>query len=144
MTTRSSERMNTHDDESTEWVNKMNEQNEKEWKWREAKWWKKRELWLKTRANFILFWSRISVLRNENNTWNENFNNFVLCLHIMSSYHVFISCLHTTSSYHVFISRLHITSHITSHIISSYHVFVSCSHVMSSCHVFSSCLAFRL
>ncbi len=69
--------MNEHD-EWTKWINKMNEQNEKKWKWRKKKWWKKNELWLKKRANFTLFWSRISVLRNENNTRNENFNNFIL------------------------------------------------------------------
>jgi hypothetical protein len=59
VTTRSSSRMNTHDDEWTRWMNRVNEQNEKEWKWREKKWWKKDELWLKKRANFTLFWSRI-------------------------------------------------------------------------------------
>jgi hypothetical protein len=114
--------MNEHD-EWTRWMNKMNEQNEKEWKWREEKWWKKDELWLKKRANFTLFWSRISVLRNENNTWNENSNSFILCLHFMSSYHVFMSSLHVISSCHLFIRFLHITS--------SYHVRMSCLLIMS-------------
>jgi hypothetical protein len=123
VTTKSSSRMNIHDDEWTRWVNKMNEQDEKEWKWRKKKWWKKDELWLKKRANFTLFWSCISVLRNENNTWNENFNNFILCLHFMSSYHVFMSSLHVISSCHFFIRFLHITS--------SYHVRMSCLFIMS-------------
>jgi hypothetical protein len=136
MTTRSSSRMNTHDDEWTRCVNKMNEQNKKEWKWRKKKWWKKDELWLKNRANFILFWSRISVLRNENNTWNENFNNFILCLHFMSSYHVFMSFLHVISSCHFFMSFLHV--------IFSYDFFISRLYIMFACHVFSSCLAFCL
>ncbi len=126
--------MNEHD-EWTKWINRVNEQNEKEWKWREEKWWKKDELWLKKRVNFTLFWSRISVLRNENNTRNENFNNFILCLHFMSSYHVFMSSFHVISLCHFFMSLLHT--------IFSYHVFISCLHVMSFHHVlFSACHIF--